>query len=127
MCVSAHSDQFHADNQSPELELSFEIVCRTEESPDYLGSTYRATLQKIAVSDRPNSAFVPANAAGVVITSRNAQLELSERRSPSPILQCKATAVRFMKYPATIRWGYSIRRSSGGPFRFSVTKRKTHQ
>jgi len=116
MCVSARDCD----------ELFFDVACRTEHPPEFLGNTYRALFRKVAVSEGMNCAFVPADAPGIVIVAQDAEMALESKRSPTPIVRCKATETRFTKSPATLRWQYVIRRSSGGPLHFVAKKPKQH-
>jgi hypothetical protein len=106
-------------------ELFFDVACRTEHPPEFLGNTYRALFRNVAVSERMNCAFVPADAPGIVVVAQDAEMSLDSNRSPTPIVRCKATETRFDKSPATIRWQYVIRRSSGGPLK--ITAKTTKQ
>lgn len=126
MCVAARdrrTDSYQSEYPG-ETELFFDVACRTDTPPEFLGSTYRAVPGSVAVSDQLNCAFVPADAPGCVLIPKNADLEVEGKRTPSPILRCRATNIRFDELPATIRWHYSIRRSSGGPLRFEATKKR---
>jgi hypothetical protein len=126
MCVAARDRHTYSETSdySGEPELFFDVACRADTAPNFLGSTYRAVPGSIAVSDQLKCAFVPADAPGCVLIPKNADLEVEGRRTPSPVLRCKVTDIRFDESPATIRWHYTIRRSSGGPLRFAAKKKR---
>jgi hypothetical protein len=123
MCVSAHDGRCYSRDASDEIGLFFDVACRTDEPPEFLGSSYRTTLHSVAVSNRMNCAFVPEEGPGLVVVPQDAELKLEGRRTVSPLLRCQATDIRFAKFPATLRWRYAIRRSSGGPLRIAAKKR----
>jgi hypothetical protein len=118
MCVAARGDE------SAETGLFFDVACRTDSAPTFLGSSYRVLAGSGAISERLNCAFVPANEPGCVLIAQDAEIELEQNRSRSPIVRCKATEIRFTESPATLQWHYIIRRSSGGPLR--ITAKKTN-
>jgi hypothetical protein len=115
MCVAARDRRTYSPDYTGETELYFDVACRTDTAPKFIGSTYRAVPGSVAISDRLNCAFVPANSPGCVLIPRNADLEVEGKRTPSPLLRCKVTDIRYDELPTTIRWHYTIRRSSGGP------------
>jgi hypothetical protein len=138
MCVAARDQRTYSRDKSREVklfvdgmplsereetELLFDIACRTEEAPAFLGTTYGALFHQVAVSSKLNCAFIPADAPGLVIASQDSQLELETTRSASPLLRYKVTDIRFSELPATLRWRYAIRRSSGGPIQAPMKKR----
>jgi hypothetical protein len=123
MCVSAHDGRCYSRDGADEIGLFFDVACRTHESPESLGSTYRTILRSVAVSDRLNCAFVPEDGPGLVVVPQDAELKLEGKRTSSPVLRCEATNIRLATYPATLRWRYAIRRSSGGPLRLSAKMR----
>lgn len=98
-----------------DTELFFDVACRAHSAPKFLGSTYWSLGNRIACSNRSNCAFIPADGPGLVILPQNAQLTMELNRAPGPILRCQAMDIRFDESPTTIRWRYSIRRTSGGP------------
>jgi hypothetical protein len=116
MCVSARDGRSVGEHESAEPELLFDIACRTGEIPTFLGSSYQSMVGKVAVSDRLNLAFVPCDEPGCVLITKDAEVEVERNHSPSPILRCRATELTVAESPATLRWEYAIRRSSGGPF-----------
>jgi hypothetical protein len=124
MCVSAHDRNWHEQYERDNTELFFDVACRTNNPARFLGCTYRTLFHQVAISDRLNCAFVPADSPGLVVVPRDAQVELDSTQMLSPILRCRATETRFNELPATVRWRYAIRRSSGGSLRVS-TKRRT--
>jgi hypothetical protein len=109
-------------NESAETTLFFDVACRIDRAPKFLGSSYRVLGGSAAISERLNCAFVPANEPGCVLIAQDAEITLEKNRSRSPILRCKATEIRFAESPVTLRWHYVVRRSSGGPLRVT-TKR----
>ena len=119
MCVAAHQRFTRSGNCSNETELEFDIACRTDSIPDFVGSTYRSMGRPVAISERMNCAFVPADEPGIVVVPKNAEVQVEFKRTLSPVLICKPTEVRFKEFPATLRWHYAIRRSSGGPLHVS--------
>jgi hypothetical protein len=116
MCVAARDGRTVPQYESTESELLFDVACRIDGTPMFLGSSYRSMVRGIAISDRLNFAFVPGDEPGCVLITKDAQLEIEGNRSRSPVLRCKATELRSADSPATLRWQYAIRRSSGGPF-----------
>lgn len=139
MCVAARDSRTHtrgepeysdlsldgvkiSDSKSEETELYFDVACRTPDPPEYLGSTYWSAGNRIAVSQQLNCAFVPPNEPGIIFLPQNAELEMRANQSPAPILLCKAADIRRGNLPATFRWRYAIRRSTGGPLRIATSK-----
>jgi hypothetical protein len=123
MCVSVRDRGDDVDHEIGSAELFFDVACRIHAEPQFLGSTYRTLQHAIAVSDSLNCAFVPPDGPGLVFAPQDAELELKGRNAQSPILRCKATDIRFAELPATVRWHYAIRRSTGGPLRIAVKRR----
>jgi hypothetical protein len=123
MCVSVRDGNKDVFNNTSGTELFFDVACRVHDAPGFLGSTYRVPFQQVIVSDRLNCAFVPPDGPGLVVVPQDAQLGVKERHTQSPILRCKATDIRLAELPATLRWRYAIRRSTGGPLRIAVKKR----
>jgi hypothetical protein len=140
MCVAARDSRTHSrdirenirfsldgvqisSNRPDETELYFDVACRTSAFPQFLGNSYWSVGNQIAVSSRLNCAFVPPSEPGIVILPHDAELEMEVNQSQSPILRCKATEIRSANSPATFRWRYAIRRSSGGPLRVTSKKR----
>jgi hypothetical protein len=125
MCVSARDGGIGSEHNSAEAELFFDVACRTSELPTFLGSSYRSTVGKIAVSNQLNLAFVPCDEPGCVVITKDAELEVERNQCRSPILRCRATELRVSESPTTFRWQYAIRRSTGGPFSLAA-KAKRH-
>lgn len=124
VCVAAHDAKSRHDN-SAETEISFDVACRTGCPPEFLGSTYRSIAGSVALSETMNCAFAPAEAPGLAIIPQNAELKIENRRTPWPTLRCEPAEIRINELPATVRWHYVIRRSSGGPLK--VERRTTHK
>ena len=123
MCVSVRDGNKDVFDNTSGTELFFDVACRVHDAPEFLGSTYRVPFQQVVVSDSLNCAFVPPDGPGLVFVPQDAALEVKDRHTQSPILRCKATDIRFAGLPATFRWRYAIRRSTGGPLRIAVKKR----
>jgi hypothetical protein len=122
MCVGARDQAGFPKVSSAEVALQFDVACRAACAPKFLGSTYRVLAGSVAISDRINCAFVPADRPGCVLMPHDAQVIVDRNRSPSPILLCQATETQLTDWPATIRWHYAIRCSSGGPLRLAAKK-----
>jgi hypothetical protein len=116
MCVSARDRQCQPREGDPgDIELSFDVACRTRSSANWLGSTYRVLAPPIAISDRVNCAFVPADGPGCVVISQAGQLELDAADTPMPLLRCAARVNDVVEPSMTVRWRYVVRLSTGGP------------
>ena len=59
MCVAARDQRSFPRDESAETELFFDLACRTDDAPTFLGSTYRSLAGSVAVSDRLNCASYP--------------------------------------------------------------------
>jgi hypothetical protein len=116
MCVSSLIHRTNGKNEHSKLELQFDVACRTNNTPDFLACTYRVLAGSVALPNNLNCAFVPANGPGIVVVPKDSEIQVNRKRVPYPLLSCKATGFQINKLPATIRWHYAIRCSSGGPF-----------
>ena len=61
MCVAV-CDQSSTPRESPDFphtELVFDVACRLQQRPAWLGSTYRAMAAPVAVSEKLNCACIP--------------------------------------------------------------------
>jgi hypothetical protein len=120
MCVSGHIRRKGEKNVRSESELQFDVACRTTSTPDFLACTYRVLAGSVALPNSMNCAFVPASGPGIVVIPKDSDVQVDGKRLPYPLLCCKATGIRINKLPTTIRWHYTIRRSSGGPIRLTT-------
>ncbi len=55
-------DGIYLDDEPDDAELFFDIACRVNDAPQFLGSTYRVLYQRVSVSESLNCAFVPDDA-----------------------------------------------------------------
>jgi hypothetical protein len=122
MCVSAHTHCESGKNEGSRLELHFDVACRTSRTPDFLACTYKVLAGSVALAKSMNCAFVPADGPGIVVIPKGCEVQVNRKLDAHPVLCCKATDIRFQELPATIRWHFSIQRSSGGPIQLA-TKR----
>jgi hypothetical protein len=116
MCVAARDREGAPPHELSAPELFFDIACRTDGTAAFLGSSYRSMVGPIAISDPLHCAFIPADKPGCIIVSQNGECEVAGNHSKTPVLRCKAIQTPSIESPATIRWQYAVRRSSGGPF-----------
>ena len=123
MCVSVRDGDKDVIHETSGTELFFDVACRIHAEPEFLGSTYSTLQREIAVSDSLNCAFVPSEGPGVIVAPRDALLEAEGKRNQSPILRCKVTDIRLTELPTTLRWRYTVRRTTGGPLKFRMKKR----
>jgi hypothetical protein len=123
MCVSVRDRGNDVDHEVGGTELFFDVACRIHAEPQFLGSTYSTLQHKIAVSGNLNCAFVPSEGPGVIVAPHDALVEVERKRNQSPSLRCKVTDIRLTDLPTTLRWRYTVRRTTGGPLKFSMKKR----
>lgn len=118
-----------AEGKNPEsgrvvdTELVFDVACRTRQTPEWLGNTYRVLAAPIAVSEKLNCACIPVRPSRCVMVTHSVKLQMDTCSGPLPLLQCRATeSTNFAEeLPTTIRWRYSLRLLGSTPSDFDQT------
>jgi hypothetical protein len=92
-------------------QLLFEVACRTQKPPVWLGNTYRILAAPAAVSEKLNCACVPVTPPRCLIMTRAIKLQMDTVSGPMPLLRCCAADADVQEFdlPMTVRWRYSLR------------------
>jgi hypothetical protein len=109
MCVTPRD---HWINQNPliyQAELFFDVSCRVDDPPNWLGSSYRVLAGQIAISEKRRRARVPANSPSCEVVSEKSSLKLDTCIDAFPIIRCEATDMTAEPPPKTVRWQYAVR------------------
>jgi hypothetical protein len=114
MCVAV-SD---SENNSREarygaysMELLFEVACRTQKPPVWLGNTYRILAVPAAASEELNCACIPTAPSRCLVQTTAVKLQMDTTNEPVPLLRIRAadTDVKELDLPMTVRWRYKMR------------------
>jgi hypothetical protein len=93
------------------MELLFEVACRTQKPPVWLGNTYRILAVPAAASEKLNCACIPAAPPRCLIQTHAIKLQMDTASGPLPFLRCRAADadVKEFDLPMTVRWRYRMR------------------
>jgi hypothetical protein len=95
----------------PKTRLLFEVACRTQKPPGWLGNTYRVLAVPAAASEKLNCACVPVTPPSCLLQTHAINLQMDHVSGPMPLLRCRAadSDVKEFDLPMTVRWRYSFR------------------
>jgi hypothetical protein len=114
MCVAV-SD---SENNSREarygafsMELLFEVACRTQKPPVWLGNTYRILAVPAAASEELNCACIPKAPPRCLVQTTAVKLRMDTTGESVPLLRIRAADadVKEFDLPMTVRWRYKMR------------------
>jgi hypothetical protein len=108
--ISLRSEDDHREFNI-HTELTFDVACRTQHMPGWLGSTYRAMAAPLAISEELNCACIPVRPPRCVMLTNSVSLQMDSSPGLASILRCSATETGNWagELPATIRWRYTLR------------------
>jgi hypothetical protein len=113
MCVAVSDlkSRPRENRGDPNTELTFDIACRVQKPPAWLGSTYRILAAPAVASEKLNCACIPVTPPRCLVLTDDIALQMDTRSRPLPLLRCRANAFdgTLFDLPATVRWRYSVR------------------
>jgi len=92
------------------IDLLFEVACRVQKPPVWLGSTYRILAESAAVSKESNCASIPMAPPRCLLETSAIEMQ-GDATSEHQLLRCRAIEedAKDFDLPMTIRWRYSMR------------------
>jgi hypothetical protein len=113
MCaaVSDWESRPREDDGMPKTQLLFEVACRTQKPPVWLGNTYRVLAVPAAASEELNCACIPTTPPKCLVMTRAVKLQMDTASGPIPLLKCRAVEADAAEFdlPMTVHWRYSFR------------------
>jgi len=122
MCVAV-CDQSSLPRESDgftETELVFDVACRAQRIPRWLGSTYRVLAAPVAISEELNCACIPMAPPRCLIVTHSVALQMDTYSGLTPLLRFSAAENNFPTFisSTTIRWRYTLRFLGSTPRHF---------